>query len=153
MQKKFYELVEKVVMEKGLCLYDMDYFPGSGELRVFIYSSETKTAQIEDCMAIDRALTPYIDSLDWMPEKLTLEVSSPGIYRSLKSIEHFDLAVGELVCLNLNAAGKKEVELKNKKLVGELFSYDNKGIEVDFEGRKLKLPYEYLKSANVEAKI
>ena len=104
-------------------------------------------------MEIDRALTPYIDSLDWMPEKLTLEVSSPGIYRSLRSIEHFGLAVGELVCLSLNATGKKEVELKNKKLVGELFSYDNEGIEVDFEGSKLKLPYEYLKSANVEAKI
>jgi len=152
-QKKFYDLVKGVVNDKNLCLYDLDYFPGNGELKVFIYSSETKTAQIEDCVSIDRALTPFIDSLEWMPEKLTLEVSSPGVYRNLKTLEHFDMAIGELIAINLNSAGRKEFDFKNKNFIGELFSFDQKGIEVDCDGARLKIPYEYLKSANIEAEM
>ena len=53
LEKKFFELSVKVVAEQGLQIYDMDYFPGSGEWRIFIFNEGTDTAVIEDCVRVD----------------------------------------------------------------------------------------------------
>jgi ribosome maturation factor RimP len=101
---KFLVLCEKIVVDEGLCLYDMEYKPKQAVLRVFIFDNETKTALLEDCIKVDRALGPFLESEAWVPENIVLEVSSPGVYRSLKSKRHFHEALGAIVKVKLLAA-------------------------------------------------
>lgn len=149
-EKKFYDLCLKIVADQGLCLYDMDYLPGNHELRVFIYNEDTKTAVIEDCVKVDKAFDPYMETESWIPESLTLQVSSPGLFRSLKSLDHFKLSLGEKIDIVL---GQKVDGLKDKKALVVLKSVGEDYIVVDAEGSELKVPLESIKKAKLETEV
>lgn len=153
-ERKFYDLCSQVCEQEGLELYDLDYFPGNSELRVFIRDKETKTALIEDCVKIDRALTPHIDTLEWMPAELTLEVSSPGVYRVLNQHQHFEECVGDTIQIVL----KKKLEGEdlpkklagNKKILGILTEKSPESIILEVEENKITLLLKDIAKANLE---
>ena len=160
MDKKFFDLCSAVVNEQGLEVYDMDYLPGSHELRLYIINPESGTAVIEDCIKVDKAMTPFIEEEDWMPSELTLEVSSPGVFRNLTSLKHFESAVGENVQLLLvKKLDEKELEglpkklRGQKKMIGHLEASTTEGIEVTLENTKLNFKYDEIKKANLEVEI
>ena len=98
-EKKFFEMCLECVEAQGLELYDLEYIKGQKTLRLFIMNKETKTANLDDCILVDRSLTPYFEENTWIPEDVTLEVSSPGIYKKLRLKEHFEMVLGERVKL------------------------------------------------------
>ncbi|MBL7663997.1 MAG: hypothetical protein JNM93_02600 [Bacteriovoracaceae bacterium] len=159
-EKKFFDLCSKVIVEEGFELYDMDYLTGSSTLRVFIQNPTTKNAVIEDCVKIDRALSPYIDTEEWVPSALVLEVSSPGVFRNLRTIEHFTDAQGKIISAvitgnvdeNLNK-GLKGSLLKQKKFRGVLKSVNENGIEISVEDMNVKLNFEQIKKSNLDPEL
>lgn len=153
-EQKFVELASEVVKKQGLELYDLDYFPGQGLLRLFIYDEKTDTAQLDDCVKVDHALTPFIEELDWMPEELTLEVSSPGVYRHLRSTHHFFMVKGKDITVVLNSKMKPEDQrfqvLKGqKKISGKLVSVSDMNIELEINGENIEFDFNELKKANL----
>ena len=82
-------------------IYDLEYLSGQSILRIYVQDPKTKSAVIEDCIKLDHALTEHIEDLEWMPGELTLEVSSPGMFRDLRCKDHFDAVAGEMVELVL----------------------------------------------------
>lgn len=161
MEKKFFELCSKVVKDENLDLYDLDYIPGSHQLRVFILDPSTGTAVLEDCVKVDRAMTPYIDEADWMPEELVLEVSSPGLYRQLRELSHFETAVGQKVKLVMTKKFGEffsDIELpkrisKEKTVVMTLCEAHEDSLTVEFEDIKLNIKYDWIKKANLETEL
>ena len=156
--EKVFELSEKVVVAQGLKLYDMDYFPGNGEWRIFIYNEETDTAVIEDCVKVDKALTPYVEESDWMPENLVLQVSSPGIDRALRTRVHFERVLGKglkLVLvkrLSMESFPELPKSLKGeKKIVAKLVSLNDDGLTLSYrEEFTFVLGFADIKKANLE---
>lgn len=156
-ERKFLELCQKVVSACELKLYDFNYNPGSGLLQVFIENPETGTALIEDCVKVDRGFDEYLEE-DWLPANLTLEVSSPGVYRGLVTKEHFESALGQTVSLALKKRFEEIVGLEKcpKKLKGqkkmkfELISQDEEGLSLKLENLTFKLPFEMIKKANLD---
>jgi ribosome maturation factor RimP len=118
LEKKLFDLSQKVVTDQNLKLYDLEFLQSSGILRVFIIDEKTDTALLDDCIRVDHAFSPYFESEDWIPENITLQVSSPGIYRKLTSLEHFKASVGKRVkSIFLRALGET-VKDAPKKLQG-----------------------------------
>jgi ribosome maturation factor RimP len=157
-EKNFYDLCVEVVTEAGLELYDMDYIPGSSTLRLFIQNSTTGTAVIEECARVDRALSPYIDEADWMPETLTLEVSSPGLFRPLVDLEHFKSANGESIQLTLKKKlSSNELPKKirgSKKLLGVLKEVHEDRVDLKLSDElTLTFMFEDIAKANLETQI
>ena len=93
-EKKFFELCSKVVAAQCLSIYDLEYVRSNKLLRVYIINEETNTAVIDECVGVDRAMSPYFESEDWIPEEIILEVSSPGLFRKLKTRKHFECVIG-----------------------------------------------------------
>ena len=161
LEKRFFDLSVKVVTEQGLKLYDMDYFPGNGEWRIFIYNENTDTAVIEDCVKVDKALTPYVEESDWMPENLTLEVSSPGIDRPLRTKTHFERVVGDSVKIVLVKRFTSELfpglpkSLKGeKKVVAKLVSLNDDGLTLSYRDEfSFSLGFADIKKANQEPEL
>jgi ribosome maturation factor RimP len=155
-EKKFFDLCLKIVEEQGLKLYDMEYFGSQKLLRVYIYNQETSTAVIEDCSKVDRAFTPYFETEDWLPE-LTLEVSSPGMFRNLKTREHFDSVVGDRVSVTISkkvdeqqCPGFSKKVYKERKFKENLVAVSDEGIELEVEDKKLFIDWLNIKKANLE---
>jgi ribosome maturation factor RimP len=159
MEKKFFDLCQKVVHDNQLELYDLEYFPGNGQLRLFIMNPQTGSALIEDCVKIDHALTPFIDSETWMPSRLTLEVSSPGLFRTLRTREHFQMNIGRPV---LAVIGKMEAsklatlpkEVKTRRqILGTLQVVESEGFVLETQGQKYQFNFLEIKQANIEPNI
>lgn len=157
---KFLDLTQKILSETGLELYDMEWTPSSGNLVVYIQNPETKTATIDDCILVDRGFNPYMETETWIPDNFTLEVSSPGIYRPLSSVEHFKNVEGQEILVNLLKKIDEEkypnfpkVLRNNLKIKVKLLSVEEEGIKVDVKGQEIEIPYTQIKKANLEADI
>jgi ribosome maturation factor RimP len=89
--------IEKVVEKCGAELYEAKYFlsSGAGILRVF---ADTETGiTLDECANISRKLSDYLDSVDFGKSAYTLEVSSPGIGRTLVGVKDFERVKGKEV--------------------------------------------------------
>lgn len=156
--QNFHELTAKVVEDCGYLLYDDEYISHSSTLRVFIMDKRTNSAVIEDCVKVDRAFDPYCESLDWIPQDFVLEVSSPGVYRHLKTKEHFELVVGEYIQLVLMKPLEAFLEevfspksvLKSKKVRAQLVSVADEKIEIELEDQKIGVNFDQIKKANLD---
>ncbi len=160
LEKKFFDMCSKVVTENGYELYDMDWIAGSGELRLSIMDPKTGSAIIDDCAKIDHALTPYFESETWMPDDVTLEVSSPGLFRSLTSIEHFKLVVEKniLITLNKNISEEQSADLPkafrhNMKPKVKLMEVFGDAVAVEIKNVKVVIPFSQIKKANLETDL
>jgi ribosome maturation factor RimP len=113
------DLARPVAAELGLMIWDVRFEKegGSTFLRYFIDKPEGVT--MEDCERFSRAIDGILDAADPIEQSYYLEVSSPGIERSLKTPEHFAAFIGRKVTLKLYQAreGRRE-------LVGILDAYD-----------------------------
>ena len=90
-------------------------------------NKESMSAVLDDCILIDRELTPVFEENAWVPEDITLEVSSPGIDRKLRTKRHFDLSIDKRITLKyrgklniLDSEFEQEKILKNKVVTGFL---------------------------------
>ena len=147
LELRFLELCEPVVEAQGLVLYDLEYIAASGVLRIYIMNMVSKTADLDDCVGVDRALSPYIEQESWIPDGLTLEVSSPGVYRSLKQKKHFDWAQDQKISVVLN---KKIPNCSGKKITGWLRAAFEAGVNIETDNFTCDVKFEDIKKVNLE---
>lgn len=89
-----------------------------------------------------------MDELDPFPGAYTLEVSSPGIDRPLRTLEHFARFEGEKAQITL-----KEAHQGRAKWVGLLAGVENDTVLLDVDGIVKHLPYNDIKKAHVIGRI
>jgi len=95
-------LVRPVVEDLGYELWELEYSPGRGNGLLRLYIDAPAGIAIDDCERVSRAVSALLDAEDPVPGQYTLEVSSPGLERPLRTPEHFAPYAGEKV----GAAGR-----------------------------------------------
>ena len=82
----------------GVELVEVSHYPGKHQtVRMVIYKRGGVT--IEDCTAVSRRLSADLDFDEVIPGRYTLEVSSPGLDRPLKTPADFRRKIGESITL------------------------------------------------------
>lgn len=123
------DLCLPVCEELGLYLWDVEYVKEGADyiLRITIDSAEGVT--IDDCERMTRAIDPILDEDDPIENSYRLEVSSPGVERTLSRPEHFEAMMGAEVEVKLFAPidGAKTFR-------GILAGYENGDVIVDIDG-------------------
>jgi ribosome maturation factor RimP len=157
LEKKFFLMCEPVVQEAGYRLYDIEYVTHQKLLRLYIQDPRTNSALIEDCVKVDHALTPAFESNDWIPADVTLEVSSPGVYRHIANLEHFKMSVGEMVAVVITGQLSEEQAKSapkgvkgEKKFRGKLIDVNEADFTIEIKGFILKLTYAQVKKINLD---
>lgn len=91
------EIIESVIRELGLDLVDLKLQGRSGGriLRVFI--DEPGGVSLQRCTLASRAISDILDQKDPLPDRYTLEVSSPGVDRPLKTERDFERNCGKKI--------------------------------------------------------
>jgi len=157
LEQKFFLMCEPIVIEAGYRLYDLEYLPNQTLVRLYIQDPRTGSALIEDCVKVDHALSPAFETEEWIPEDIVLEVSSPGVYRHVRTREHFHLALNEIVLVvitgNLSeeqVQGAPKGIKGEKKFRGKLISVGEEGFSLEVKGYELKLNYKQIKKVNLD---
>jgi ribosome maturation factor RimP len=102
--------VEPVVAAQGLELYDVELAGGGGARTLRVTVTRSGGVDLEAITAVTRAVSPLVDSFDAVSGPFLLEVSSPGIERALRRVEHYAGAVGEQVSVKyLTTDGPRRV--------------------------------------------
>jgi ribosome maturation factor RimP len=86
----------------GLGLYDVEFERGT--LNVVV--TREGGVDLESLTKANRTISEWLDANDPIPGRFTLDVSSPGLERRLRSPEHFASAIGEVVTLRELRAGE-----------------------------------------------
>ena len=118
--EKVKDLIENAVNELGYEIWDVEYSKIGTERHLEITIDSENGIDINDCEKVHRVIEVLIDEADPIEEMYYLDVSSPGLERSIRFPEHFEKCVGETVEFKLFAQfeGKKSI-------VGELVGYDS----------------------------
>jgi ribosome maturation factor RimP len=91
-----------LLFELGLELYDVELVAGSLEVTV----TRPGGVDLEALTGANRVLSAWLDENDPIPGHFTLDVSSPGLERKLRTPHHFTRAIGEVVTLREKRPGE-----------------------------------------------
>ena len=137
-------LLEPTIERMGYELTDLELKLGgrSGLVRVFI--DQDGGVDIDDCEAVSHQVSAILDVEDPLPGNYTLEVSSPGLDRTLTKPAHFQRFMGEDVRVKLRfpLSGRRNFS-------GALKAADEENIEVEVDGESHKLPLATIESARL----
>lgn len=109
------QLVEPLVTEAGASIYDLEY--SGGVLRVTV--DRDGGVDIGTIGSVTRAISRMLDEEDPIAGQYTLEVSSPGLERVLRTPEHFARAVGSTVSLKTRAGVEGDRRVKGVLLAAD----------------------------------
>ncbi|HUW02169.1 MAG TPA: ribosome maturation factor RimP [Acidimicrobiales bacterium] len=116
------DLVDPLVADAGAVLYDLTR--ESGTVRVLV--DHERGVDLDLITAISRDISAAFDEADVMSGAYTLEVSSPGLERPLRTAEHFAGAVGEVITVRLTTKidGARRVKGTLAAVDGELVTVE-----------------------------
>jgi ribosome maturation factor RimP len=118
---KVYALLATPVSTVGAELLDVEWTGGT--LRLVVDADGGITT--ERLAEVNRLVSPLLDQHDPVPGRYLLEVSSPGIERPLRRVEHFRRAIGEQVILKLESWSEI------RRVRGELLTVDEESVTVN----------------------
>lgn len=144
LEQKFWACCAEMALPQGVVLYDLYYVMGQKKLVVLLHHLEREIT-LDDCVAVDREFTPWMEEA-WVPEGITLEVSSKGINCQLRCPKHFEFVRGEQVEILLDPEGiqmcqSQQIVVKGGKLVAQVLELgDEEQIQIMVEEKTLWLP-------------
>jgi ribosome maturation factor RimP len=109
----------------------------SGPERFTVYIDHPQRVDHELCARVTELLRPYL-------REYTVDVSSPGVERPLRTPAHFERAVGRQVALRTSS----DIEGR-KRFKGALVGTSPAGIRVSTESDEYEIPYESIVRGNL----
>jgi ribosome maturation factor RimP len=100
---KVADLVAPMAEALGLQIYDIDYSGGTLKVVLDTPPGQPAGVNLDDLSLVTRQLGRELDHSDPVPGRYTLEVTSPGLERTLRRPEHFAREIGKTVNVRLYA--------------------------------------------------
>lgn len=146
------EIVGEILAPLHMSLVDLEYKREGRDMvvRLFIEREEGGIT-LDDCSAVSRELSDILDVEDFMPERYTLEVSSPGLCRPLKKPADFQRFMGSLVKVKTFEMLTDDAGNKRKTFFGTLTGFEDGVIKIHLkEGQDAAIPLEKVAKAHLE---
>ena len=144
LRERLIALIEPLLAQLGYELVELEYAAGrsSGVVRIFIDKAEG--IRVEDCERVSREVSALLDVEDPIPNAYTLEVSSPGFDRVLRTKPHFERFTGERVFVELKAPREGR-----KRYTGLLRGVADAGIELEVDQQMVNVPFAEIGKARL----
>jgi ribosome maturation factor RimP len=134
-------LVSPIASDLGLDLYDIEQRGGTLRVTLDTPPGSPSGIDLEQLALATRLVSRELDHEDPVPGRYTLEVTSPGLERTLRLPAHFQREVGKVVSVRLS-----DVASEHRRLHGVLIAADETTatIRVDGpEGQPVDHPVRY----------
>ncbi|MFR3173648.1 MAG: ribosome maturation factor RimP [Clostridium sp.] len=141
------DIVKPIAEELSYDIYHIEYVKESGEYYLRIYIEKDGGVSLNDCEALSRRVSDVLDEKDPITDAYFLEVSSPGLNRTLFTNEHYTRFIGNEVLVKL----AKAVE-GTKTIKGILKENNESSITVE-GAEEINIPKDKIKSVNLEGEI
>ena len=146
-REKLNSLIAAACETVGAELVEFDMFKAGKREVLRIYIDKVNGVDVEDCAAVSRRLSDALDQDESLIEgAFTLEVSSPGIDRPLKSTRDFERNLNQLLRITRETG---------KPLTGTLTAVDEQNLTLSVKGvtDAVLVPRSEILSAKVEVQF
>lgn len=127
-EQKAEKMLEPIATKHNVEIYDVEFVNEAGEWYLRAYIDKEGGVTINDCEAVSREMSDALDEDDFIEEAYYLEVSSPGLGRTLKKDRHLEKSIG------------LEVEIKTYKPINKQKEFS--GVLKSFNGTEIVLEME-----------
>jgi ribosome maturation factor RimP len=114
--------LRSLLSELGLDLYDLEMVKGT--LNVVV--TKPGGVDLESLTKANRQISEWLDVNDPIPGRFTLDVSSPGLERKLRTPAHFISTIGEVVTLR-----EIRSDAPTRRLEGTVLAADETSVTLD----------------------
>jgi ribosome maturation factor RimP len=130
-------LIEPLLGEQGLEVVDVEH--SGATIRITVDRADGGGIDLETVAGASEVVSAVLDRADPIPGRYTLEVSSPGVERPLRTAVHFRRHIGTTVAIKTRAGTEGD-----RRVEGTLEAADDVGVTV--AGRTL--PYADIERAH-----
>ena len=123
------ELVLPIASDLGLDLYDVEQRGGTVRVTLDTPPGSPGGVTLDDLALASRLVSRELDAQDPVPGHYTLEVTSPGVERALRTPAHFRREIGKVVAIRLSDVGHDE-----RRVTGTLVAADDTSATVAVDG-------------------
>jgi ribosome maturation factor RimP len=145
------QILDPILLSMGLDLWDLEFQKQGPKwlLRVYIDREIGGGVTLGDCETVSRDLSAALDVEDIIPHAFTLEVSSPGLDRTLSKPEHFIRFAGSTVKV------KTYQQINGEKVFrGKLLGMADSVVSIELEaGTILEIPMTNITKASLEVEF
>jgi len=146
MRTALLELLEPEVAALGFELVELEFHAhrGGGLLRLYIDRPGEAGVTVDDCEAVSRRVGERLDASGLLKSAYTLEVSSPGFDRPLRTRAHFERFAGSRV--HVETALPRD---GRRRWTGRLAAVGDDGIVLEVDGSAVKLGLGEIRTARL----
>lgn len=138
MIEKIKSKIKPIIESLGLKLYDTETGREFDDVIFRVFITKEGGVSLDECVEVTRQISPVLDVYEPVEGEYRLEVSSPGIERNLKTLEHYEGSIGELIT----------VTLKDKtKIQGKLVSANADDFTLEVKGEEETYSYSHVSKA------
>jgi len=148
--KKVERLIAPIVTDLQLDLYDLEFRGGTLRVTIDRPAGVDESLDLEAIALASRLIGRELDHDDPMGGHYTLEVTSPGLERTLRIPGHFQRSIGKTVALRLRDIVTPEGERSERRLQGVLVAADERSATIqlnDAAQTERIVPYEKIDRA------
>lgn len=140
-------LLAEPLKDKGYELIDVVFNRLGSEQTVQLFIDSSHGVGMEDCVTVSQVAQVVLENEDPIYETYNLEVSSPGIFRKLKTPEHFKNFAGKRIKVRLQ---QKLLGVKNAVGILEMCTEKEIRLKLESDGTELDIPFSMITKANLE---
>ncbi len=137
------DLAEAVVSRRSLTLWDVEMGGRQGSSVVRVFVDAEGGVDLDTVAEVSEEISRGLDLRDPIPDKYVLEVSSPGLERSLRRPEHFAASVGGRVVVKTT----ERLVGSSHRVEGEIVDAGERLVRLAVNGDVVEIPYGSIKSA------
>jgi ribosome maturation factor RimP len=130
------QLIAPIAADLGLDVYDIEQ--RGGTLRITLDTPPAAAGGVTlDTLALaSRLMSKELDQYDPIPSRYTLEVTSPGVERTLRVPAHFQREVGKAVAIRL-----ANVDAEQRRVHGVIVAADAEGVTLHVDDTDRRIAY------------
>jgi ribosome maturation factor RimP len=141
---EIWNLLGPVIAAQGMEILEVEYRRESAGWVLRIFLDSERGISVEDCAAVSRTAGDLLDVTDVIPNPYTLEVSSPGIDRPLRRLEHFQKYIGHIIEVRTISPIQNRRNFK-----GELKEASSEGVVIECDAMNYSIPMSLIERARL----
>lgn len=141
------KLAMRVAQEQGVEVFDIELL-GKNKLLLRVTIDKEEGVTLDDCEKFSRSLEAFLDVENPVPGSYTLEVSSPGLDRPLRSIKEFEKNIGKLTRI----ITIEKIKGQNF-FIGRIISVGSDYVKLLVNEHEIDIPFEKISKARLEVEV